>query len=314
MNHNSTTTSVFYIKRIIGFILLLSLAAVFLFSGISKLYDFQRFIWNIMDVGVHNMFLAGIIARLFISFELLLGAFLAFHLFLKEFTYPAVIAMLAFFSIYLVFLIATQGDGGNCGCFGDAYKMKPSAGIIKNIILLGITAILWVIYPIKPYQHSAWISGVLGMSALVVPFIFFPLSIDRKPQSVYQPINLDALYAQTPVPDVELRKGKHIVAFMSLTCPHCKKAAFLFHVIKKQHPEFPVYFVLYGADEYQKDFFEETKAEDIPHFRFNNTDAFTRFAEKGVPAIYFINNSVIERDANYYQISPENIQEWLDKK
>jgi hypothetical protein len=292
---------------------LLSLAAVFLFSGISKLYDFQRFIWNIMDVGIQNMFVAGILARLFISFELLLGAALALHLYLKAFTYPAVIALLFFFSVYLVFLIATQGDGGNCGCFGEAYAMKPSAGIVKNIILLGITALLWVIYPIKPYKHSEWLTLSVGMIALALPFIFFPLSTDRKPDVVYVPIRLDALYAQTPSPNVELRKGKHIVAFMSLSCPHCKKAAFLFHVIKKQHPEFPIYLILHGSDEYKKDFFDETKAQDVPHFRFYNTEAFTRYAEKGVPAIYFINNSVIEREANYYQISPEIIEEWLRK-
>src|SRR5690606_967636 len=133
----------FYLSRIIGFLLLCILGIVFLVSAITKLYAFEQLVWNMMDVGVGNMLAAGIIARLLISFELILGAFLLLHLYLKSFTYPLVIIMLVFFSVYLIFLINTQGDGGNCGCFGEAYKMKPSAGILKNIILLGITAVLW---------------------------------------------------------------------------------------------------------------------------------------------------------------------------
>lgn len=302
---------VFYIKRILGFLLLLLTAAVFLFSGISKMYAFERLLWNIMDVGVSNMLFSGIIARLFIGFELLLGAFLLFHLYLKSFTYPAVIAMLVFFTVYLMFLIGTQGDDGNCGCFGEAYSMKPSAGIIKNIILLGMIAVIWVIYPVQPYKGSEWIAGILGMSALVVPFLFFPLSGSKLPKTVNKPINLDALYFENPKPGIELRTGKHIVSFMSLSCPHCKKAAFLFHVIHKQHPEIPLFMVITGSDEYEKVFFEESKSQDVPHLRFKNKDAFMKYAPDGVPAIYFINNSVIERDANYFQINPENIKEWL---
>ena len=301
----------FYVKRIFGLVLLLSLAAVFLFSGISKLYSFEQLLWNIMDVGISNMLIAGIVARLFVGFELLLGGFLLCHLYLKRFTYPAVIALLIFFSVYLMFLISTQGDGGNCGCFGEAYAMKPSAGIVKNIILLGVTAVLWLIYPLAPYKGSAWITGIIGTAALIIPFLFFPLRASRTPKVVERPIDLNALYAEQPQPSVDLRKGKHVVAFMSLSCPHCKKAAFLFHVIRKQHPELPLFMIITGSDPYEKAFFEESRSEDVPHFRFRNTEVFMRYAPEGVPAIYYINNSVIERDANYFQVDPENIKEWL---
>ncbi|HTN45006.1 MAG TPA: MauE/DoxX family redox-associated membrane protein [Flavipsychrobacter sp.] len=311
---NGKRTTAFYIQRISGFILLLVLAAVFLFSGISKLYAFEQFMWNIMDVGITHMMLAGIIARLFIAFELLLGTFLALHLYLRSFTYPAVMGMLVFFTIYLIFLISTQGDGGNCGCFGDAYEMKPSAAILKNMVMLGMTALLWSIYPVKPYRASYWIAGAVTMLALTIPFILFPPNKDKVPDKTYEPIDLNALYEEHPAPSVDVRKGKHIVSFMSLSCPHCKKAAFLFHVIHKQHPEIPIQLVLWGSDKYEKEFFEETKAQDVPHIRMKNTEAFTFYAKEGVPAIYFIKNSIIERKATYYQINPENIKEWLEKQ
>jgi len=313
-DNKTSATPFFYIQRILGFILLLSLAAVFLFSGISKLYAFEQFLWNVMDVGISNMMLAGIIARLFIGLELLLGAFLALHIYLKSFTYPAVMALLIFFSIYLMFLIHTQGDSGNCGCFGEAYQMKPSAGIIKNIILLGITAILWVIYPVKSYKGSLYIGSFLVMIGLVLPFILFPLSKQSQPKIVHEPIDLNALYEGNAQPDVELRTGKHIIAFMSLSCPHCQKAGFIFHIIHKQHPEIPIFLVLHGSKEFEKDFYEASKAQQVPQMRFDNTEAFIHYAHDGVPAIYWINNGVIERDANYFQLDPQNMKEWLSEK
>jgi hypothetical protein len=310
--------SSFYIKRTIGLILLLAIAAVFLFSGISKLYSFERFVWNIMDAGISNMTLASVLARLFIGFEMLLGVFLLAHLFLKSFTYPAIIALLGVFIIYLIMLILKQGDNGNCGCFGDAYEMKPSAAILKNVIMIAATVVLFYLYPIRPHKNAAAVAGILGMVAIVVPFVVFPLSQDSQPQVVSRPIDFSPLYHSTnpdnKPPSVDLRQGKHIVAFMSLTCPHCKKAAFLLQVIHRQHPQFPIFFVLNGAPDFEKDFFDETHASSVPHMLFRGGEEFQSMAGSAVPAIYWINNSVIERDANYFQLDPKYMEAWLQRK
>src|SRR5690606_20139549 len=119
------------IRKTTGIILLLAMAAVFLFSGISKLYAFEPFVWNVMDAGVSNFSAASIIARLFIGLELLSGFFLLAHLFLRSFTYPAVLILLGIFSVYLIILFFCQGDSCNCGCFCEAYSMTPSMALFK---------------------------------------------------------------------------------------------------------------------------------------------------------------------------------------
>src|ERR1700748_1799643 len=104
--------TLFYIKRITGFILLLILSAVFLFSAYSKsgvvfmhgrLMDspdgFDSFQWTFLGLGINSVLLAGIIARIFIAIEWMLGIFLLFHIFLKQFTYRAVIILLSLFII-----------------------------------------------------------------------------------------------------------------------------------------------------------------------------------------------------------------------
>ena len=306
--------TLYYLARITGLILLLATAAVFLFSAITKLIAFDPFVWNIMDAGIANMTVAGTIARLFIGLEILLGLFLLGHVYLRSFTYPAVIALLTVFTVYLFLLIGRQGDTGDCGCFGETWAMKPSQAILKNLVMIGIVSALVHLYPIRPYKQSIWVAAVAGMAALGTPFVVSPPGWNDRPEVMNEPIDLSPLYhSQNPEnqpPAVELREGKHIVAFMSLTCKHCKKAAFLLQVIKRQHPDYPIYFVLNGPPELLNSFHEESHSARVPQILFRGPE-FTQLAGPYVPAIYWINNSVIEGKSSFYQLNPEHMERWL---
>ena len=101
---------------------------------------------------------------------------------------------------------------------------------------------------------------------------------------------------------------------MSLTCPHCRKAAYRLHIIKKNHPELPIFMVLAGREENEKSFFKETKSKDVPYMMFHNEKHFIEMAGETVPAIFWVNNSIIERKSNYFQLDPSVMQEWLAGK
>jgi hypothetical protein len=305
-------------KNLLGLILLLAIAAVFFFSAIGKLFSyasFEQFTWTLMDMGLQNIEFAAVIARLFVGLEMLLGCFLLFHLFLKEFTLPMVITLLLVLTGYLLFGIFKHGNTGDCGCFGDVYKMKPVAAIIKNVLMLMVSFLLLKIYPVKILKRTEILSIVVCFAVFITPFVLHPLGQDRLPQVVHDNIHLEPLYhSQNPKnipPEIDLREGKHIVAFLSLTCPHCRKAAYELQVIFKQRPEFPIYLVLNGHPNFLKEFMDETRAERVPHTMFSGGDEFILMAGPGVPAIYWINNGVIERSSNYYQLDPDVMEAWL---
>ncbi len=318
MTESSThsKTASFFVKRIIGSILLLALAIVFILSGFSKIYSrnaFDGFVFTFLDLGINSVVTAGIIARVMIGFEFLLGLFLIFHIFLKSFTYRAVILLLVAFIAYLGIVLLQQGNTGNCGCFGDMYAMQPLQAIYKNIAMIAVVLILIGIYPIKPFKGQEWLAPMLGMVALVAPFIIMPFSADTHPEAINKKVDLSPLYEKTVAapPQPDLRKGKHIVAFMSLTCPHCRKAAYLLHIIHKQHPEIPIYIVLTGAATYKDEFFNETHATDMPYMLYTNTDKFVEMAGSSVPSIYWITDSYINYKSNYYQLDPKAMLNWL---
>ena len=330
----------FYIKRSIGFLLLLALSATFFYSAYTKsgvefegfylvatqnaTNAFDSFQWTFLDLGINSILAAGITARLMIGFELLMGLFLLFHIFLRQFTYKAVIAVLSVFIIYLLIVILKQGNTGNCGCFGNKVSMTPLAAIWKNLIMISVTILLIYIYPVKPFKYQYYASLVLGMAAFSAPFIYNGIYTGTNPEAYNKPINLDPLYQFTPAPSVDLRKGKHIIAFMSLTCPHCKKAAYLLHIIHKDHPEIPIFLVLDGPEEYQKKFFDETHAENLPFVYYRHSTEFMQLVNtslkkgesSGVPTIFWVNNSVIEYKSiyAYYQLDPTYMIKWINKK
>jgi glutaredoxin len=332
--------ALFYFKRSIGFLLLLALSATFFYSAYTKsgvefegfylvntqnaTNAFDSFQWTFLDLGINSMLASGIIARLMVGFELLMGFFLLFHIFLKRFTYKAVIAVLSIFIIYLLIVILKQGNTGNCGCFGNQVAMKPLTAVWKNVIMIAATIILMYIYPVKPFKYQEYVALVLAALSFSAPFFYNHIYTGTAPEAYNKPINLDPLYQYTPAPPVDLRKGKHIIAFMSLTCPHCKKAAYLLHLIHDQHPDIPIFLVLDGPGEYEKKFFDETHAGNLPYLYYRHAEEFNQLVNtglkkgesSGVPTIFWVNNSVIEYKSiyAYYQLDPTYMVKWINKK
>jgi hypothetical protein len=322
----------FYLGRITGVILLLAMSATFFYSAYTKsgvefrhfmLVDtprstnaFDSFQWTFLDLGINSIFVGGIIARMMIGMELLLGLFLLFHIFLRKFTYPAIIVVLSVFIAYLLVVIAKQGNTGNCGCFGDQLAMKPLTAIWKNLIMIAVTVLLMFIYPIKPYKYQEYACLVIGLLGLSIPFLVNFMYWGTAPERSTKQIDLNLLYKFSPAPSVELRTGKHIIAFMSLTCPHCKKAAYLLQIIHHQQPDIPIFMVLEGPDEFKQKFFDETHAEQVPYILYRHSEEFLKLAGPGVPSIYWVNNGHVEYQSKYayYQLDPKFMEQWISTK
>lgn len=312
----NTGKNKFSAKRIPGLILLILLAGVFFFSGYSKIHSynaFDNFQWTFIDLGFDSQLVAGILARGMIGLEFMLGLFLLLHIYLEKFTYKAVIGTLVFFIIYLIFVIIKHGNAGDCGCFGDKLAMSPLNAIIKNVVMIGMTVALMFIYKVKPYKYQDIFVPPIIVLAMSICFIVNPLDTSTAPATYKKTLDITPLYSFEPKPNVDLLHGKHIVMFASYYCPHCKKAAYLLQIIHRKHPDFPIYMVLAGAPDQEKQFFDESHSIDVPHLYYPHNDEFTLMAGEGTPAIYWINSGKAEFQSNYYQLDPVYMEKWLKK-
>ena len=112
-------------KEIIIKLLRIILAAVFIFSAISKLIAPGIFEITILDQGIiESREFAAYIGRFLIGIELFLGIALLQTNYLKQFVLPSTLLTLTGFTILLLFS-HFDGNANNCGCFGEVIKMSP---------------------------------------------------------------------------------------------------------------------------------------------------------------------------------------------
>lgn len=295
------------------------MGVVFLFSGYTKLYPIEPFEYTFVDLGMVNWQLAPFLARFMIGAEFLIGILLVSNIHLRKITYKLSIGILLLFCIYLILLIVLVGNKGNCGCFGTYLEMSPSQALIKNSCMI---LTLFVLYK----YHAGWelnkkfrfVFPLLCVVSFVIPFILNPVELNyseaylKKTENNYK-LELDSLYtnAKLNVPPKTLSEGKHVIAFMSLTCSHCRIAAKKIRIISERNPEIPFYFVLNSDDkENLRSFFEDTHTSTIPYSILKGKP-FLYLAGTSIPSIYLVNNSMVEHSVNYMELDQGELENWL---
>lgn len=313
----------FCFKTILAHFLSICLGLVFLFSGWTKLNPIiETFEFTFIDIGIANWYVAPLLARLIIGLEFFVGVLLIAGFKLRKLTLPLSAGILLFFTIYLVLQIAIAGNTGNCGCFGEDYKMTPGMAILKNVIMLVACGLVyWLCIGWSGKNDKLWLS-VVGVTAALLPFIINPVEYTYSSNNLNESVNytLDTKLLYEPshpekveVPQVDFRTGKHVVAFLSLTCPHCRIAAKKFYLIKKNNPKLPIFFVLNGDRSAYQEFVDDTKATNIP-YSFCLGESFINLAGVNLPRIYYLENGVVTKKVDYFELNQYRIEEWVNQK
>lgn len=306
--------------KIAFFILSSIMGLVFLYSAYTKLYPIEPFEYTFVDLGVGGWKTAPFIARFMIGLEFFIGILLIFGIYMKPFTLRLTIGSLIIFSVYLVFIMLSDGNNGNCGCFGNAIVMTPLQALIKNIVMLAVSIVIYKFYDgINYLKAGKWLFGASFVAAFAMPhvlnyvdFSYSEAYLSKKEDQF--PLELDSLYknAKLHTPPASLKTGKHIIAFMSLTCPHCRIAAKKMRLMKEQNPDISMYLVLNGDYNKIQPFFEDTKARNIDYCILNGK-SFVYLAGVNMPAIYMVNNSVVEHWVDYMVLDQAEVEKWLAK-
>lgn len=285
---------------ILWIILSILLGAFFIFSAWSKTRpNLQYFEFTIRSqIGLSD-WLSAVAARFFIGLEAALGLMMLLCVYgRKKWVLKVCIALLIIFSIHLILLWIRSGSNVDCGCMGLIVKMNPWVSLIKNIVLIALVALLLRYTTAEKNNYNHILSIIVTLIIIAVPFVIYPIGIQNVP--------LSTLYAssQPEQPKEELRSGKHIVCFMSLTCPHCRDAATLIHEIHLTHPDIPFYFFFPHEDNdtIQKlklnDFMQHTKATGIPYsfIKINTFLGILKAAgQDGVPTMLWMKDSSVAR-------------------
>jgi len=304
-------------KRVLSSILSVLIGAVFIFSAYSKLPSLEQFGWTIVETTFLSWTMAEWSARILIGLEFFLGILFISHIKIKRIAIPLSLFLLSLFTIYLLMVMKHYGPNGNCGCFGELIPMTPLQSVIKNAVLIAtIICLAFNSFEFK-FRFINLVTVLVLLACSLTPFLWLP------PESIYvydketplnRPIPLSLLYDSeiNKPPAVELRKGKHIIVFMSLTCEFCRKAAKRLRIMKEKHPELPFYMILNGDKKKLPEFFQDTKAQNIDYSSFNGAEQFSMMNDGySLPTIKWVSDTTVIRESNYLTLDENEILEWI---
>lgn len=306
-------------NKTLSILLSISLGVIFIVSAASKIYPMEPFEYQFVDMGLATWKTSPYIARLFIGMEFFLGMLLVLNIALRKITVKFAIALLVVFSVYLVYKISTEGNTGNCGCFGELVVMSPLQGILKNLFLLVCFIVLYLISG-KDYWNTKWkliVSPVLLIGSMCLGFFIYPVNptfsstLDKEKVNYKLPLELMYLPSKIEKPKIDLTKGKHIIAFMSLSCPHCRIAGKKLAIIHKKNPSIPIYLSLNGDKKLEKAFFEDTHTQNIPHNLFLGPLDWIKVAGFSLPVIMYVDNSIVKKKFNGITMNQEDMEKWI---
>lgn len=200
-------------------ILRILVAAVFIFSAVSKMVGIGQFELYIHSFGFIPLNLCFIVARLCIGTELVLALFTLCGWFPRTMRLLTA-GILIVFSLFLCFS-ALIGRNDNCQCFGQLVDFNPMQSLLKNAILLALV-LLYYKFVTPKCLIKRWLPlpFVLAAVMMVLPFVDYGFG--------NQDFNKKK-FAAAIAPGGQLRhhgigEGRHIVAFVMPGCPFCHEA------------------------------------------------------------------------------------------
>lgn len=304
----------FTAKQFLVYLLSALLGCFFIFSAYTKTVPIEYFEYTLYSQ-LHLPQAAAIyFARFFIGLEAGLGLLLLLNIYgNSKWVIKMAFWLVVAFTIHLAILYFNAGNEVNCGCMGSMVPMTPGISILKNLALLILLGILWK----KSHSESStalhWLASIVLGIVVVVPFVLYK----GQPTSV----QLSKLYSpeRKEMPQTDLRKGKHFVGFLSLSCPHCRVAAAELSQMKTSDTSLPIYFVFMDPEndtvktDMLKDFMEETKARNIP-YSFLEQKPFREIAGLFVPAMFWLKDTTIVRRINVPDLNKKELQLWIKEK
>jgi thiol-disulfide isomerase/thioredoxin len=304
------------LQKIFPKLSILLIGAFFVVSAIAKLYPVISFEFSLGSYGI-PWNLTPYVARAVISIELILGCLLILQYRLKKMTIPYTIAFLLLMTVVLIYRWITAGADSDCGCMGDWLPMTPIQSIIKNILLIFALLIARKSIEAKTSSSSkSFLMSIIGIISFTAPYIIEPVYIGVNTTHNSQetrPLDIDLFYSENQVdtPKVDLKKGNHIIAFLSITCPHCQKAAIKFGIIQSQHPEYPIHLFINGNDKTVDQFRKEYKCEEVAYSKLLQPQ-FLQLSGPELPSIQYIKDGVVQRSVDYLDIDNAGIEDFLN--
>lgn len=242
-------------------VLKILLGLVFIVSAILKIAELDQFEVYVFSYRFFGLNFSFLVARVAIIIELILGIGLISNCFHKLMWWGSV-AMLAVYTLLLVYA-QMIGRTDSCHCFGDFLPLNPWQSILKNVVLLGLFAL---VYKVKGFSFKGQRLALAGLAvaATVAVFALSPpdnYTSNYRPEKILNEVLFKEMISNPPLDTCYLNEGKQVVCLFSTSCELCQLAARKLAVMQRRDgfPPERITFVFMGSEEGVKAFCEQTE-------------------------------------------------------
>lgn len=302
------------IHNILKMIVRVGIGLFFVVSAVLKLLSLDSFELYIYSFDLVNFTWSGLVARVIIACEILVGILLIIKVLYKKAWWLAML-MLIGFSLLLVYVMIFRDDS-NCHCMGDLVEIKPSISLIKNLIAI---ALLLLVRKEDDYSFRLRKLALAGafIAALVPPFALFPMdgvyNLFAKSDGLdYSETDFNALMADSSMQDVHLEEGNYVVGVVSSGCAFCKTSCLKMSemVDNNSLDTSKILYFVWGDSASLRPFQEETKTESFRYVRVSPITAI-RVVNGHFPTYLFIKDGRVESTADLRQLTEKKLCDHL---
>lgn len=309
---------------IFRYLIQLICAIIFAASAYLKAVDFDYFELQIIELGLFNFYISGILAYGIIAIEFIISAWFVLGFTPRRFFRYFTVSFLGIFTLYLFYLFVEKGNDISCGCMGEQIRITPLQGIVKNVVLIICTFLVLSASKVNFYFKTAISNNSLILISSVL--ISFYLAYYLTPISFFNSKSFNQSGIARFNADRIVQNGKfyrdfnffkehkrYTIAFLSSSCGHCKIAAKRFSHLKFQNNELPIFLVINGDSALIDGFVREHGISNFPKTLLFKED-FVSLAGTKLPKIYLVDRDSIQDVVSARDVSVNSLKSWYFSK
>ena len=282
-------------KNIFPFVLKGLLGILFIVSAILKVFDMDKFEIYIYSYHFFSLNFSFLVARAAIIVELVLGIGLLANCFHKLMWWGSM-AMLLGYTLLLIYAFFI-GRTDSCHCFGELLPFNPWQSILKNLVLMGLFAL---VYKVKEFHFKRQGLALLGVVALSSVAVFVAVPPDNYTPN-YDPLNnlnealFNEMLVKPPLEEYELWNGKQVVGIFSTMCKYCQLAAHKLSIMQQHHgfPAENITYVFMGSEEGIKEFYELSESAEYRSVLYEDAVGLLKVIDGSFPTLVFVDHGTV---------------------
>lgn len=305
-----------FMKSRLAHILKVFLGILFIVSAILKMADMDKFEIYIYSYHFFSLNFSFLVARAAIIAELVLGIGLISNCFHKLMWWGSVL-MLMGYTCFLVYALLL-GRTDHCHCFGDYLQLNPWQSIIKNVILLGLFAL---IYKVRGWRFKRdWLAlvGVI-IACSVAVFAVSPPDNYTPSYKASHDLQIELFQEALQEPPLEglgLQEGKKVVGIFSSGCSYCKMTAQKLSLMQKYYgfPEQDVMYVFMGTEEGAERFFTESGSTRYHYVIYDDVVRLLKINNGVFPILVMMEDGLVVHEYGMRNMKEDEIKTFFQQQ